>query len=89
MAFSIGIISLFSNRVSKWIDLLWGKLTWILSLIIPNILLSIFFYLLLFPISILSKLFGEKDPLILKNKQNSMFISVNKKNEKKSFEKIW
>tara|TARA_B100000809_G_scaffold264379_1_gene320045 strand:- start:1025 stop:1393 length:369 start_codon:yes stop_codon:yes gene_type:complete len=89
LALSIGIIGLVSNRMSIWIDLVWVKLTWVLSLIVPNILLSLFFYLLLFPIALLSKLFGNKDPLTLKNKSNSLFVSVDKKFDKESFEKIW
>jgi len=89
LASSIGIFSLSSNQISKWIDLLWEKTTWILSLIVPNIILSLFFYLLLFPISILARLFRKKDPLILKNRTNSLFISINKKIKKEDFEKMW
>jgi len=89
LASSIGIFSLSSNQISKWIDLLWEKITWILSLIVPNIILSLFFYLLLFPISILARLFRKKDPLILKNRTNSLFISINKKIKKEDFEKMW
>lgn len=85
----IGLIGLFSIFLSKKIDFLWMKLSWLLSLIIPNIILGIVFYLILFPISIFSKLFRKKDPLILSNKLNSTFTVTNKSFDKKSFENPW
>lgn len=88
-ALSVGLISIFSNYLSEKIDFLWMKLAWLLSMIVPKILLSAIFYLVLFPISLLSKLFSKKDPMILKNTRNSTFIDVNKTFDKKSLENPW
>ncbi|MFP5470851.1 MAG: hypothetical protein ACLGGV_04585 [Bacteroidia bacterium] len=88
-ALSVGVIGVFSNYLSKKIDFLWMKLAWLLSLIVPKILLSVIFYFVLFPVSLLSKLFSKKDPLILKNTKNSTFIDVNKTFDKKSLENPW
>lgn len=85
----IGFAGIFSNYLSSKIDFIWMKLAWMLGLIVPNILLGIIFYLFLFPISVLSRLFGEKDPLHLKNKHDSMFITNDKHFNKRSFEKTW
>ena len=74
----IGIMGIFSDYLSKKIDFLWMKLASLLSLIIPNILLGTIFYLFLFPIAILSKIFGKKDPLLLKNKPETFFIHTGK-----------
>jgi len=65
------------------------KLAWVLSLIIPNILLSSIFFLFLFPIALLSRLFGKKDPLMLKNPEKSVFRNQEKKFDKSSFENPW
>ncbi len=89
VAVGIGLIGILSSYLSRKIDFLWMKLAWILSMIIPNILLGLVFYLFLFPISLLSKLFGNKDPLILKNKADSIYINCNKKFDKETFEKLW
>ena len=89
VALIIGVIGVFSVFLSKKIDFLWMKLAWILSLIVPNILLGAFFFLFLFPISLLSKIFGKKDPLHLKNKANSVYKTNDKIFEKKSFENTW
>ena len=84
----VGVIGVISTFLSKKIEWVWMKLTQLLEYIIPNILLSIVFYLFLFPISLISKL-SSKDPLMLSNKYKTYFIDVNKEVYKKSFEKIW
>ena len=85
----VGAIGLFSDYLSQKIDFVWMKLTWVLSLIVPNILLGAIFYLFLFPISMLSKLFGKSDPLLLKNSNSSTFTTEHKEFSKASFEKPW
>ncbi len=85
----IGLLGIFSNYLCQKIDFLWLKFAWLLGLIIPNILLGIVFYFFLFPVSLLSKLFENKDPLHLKNTDKSVFINVERDFEKSSFEKAW
>ena len=85
----IGLIGMFSPFLSKKVDFLWMKLAWVLSLIVPKVLLSLIFYLFLFPIAALSKLFGAKDPLMLKNSNESTFRTEEKVFEKSTFEKMW
>ena len=84
----LGFIGIFSSLLSKIIDFLWMKFAWVLSLIIPNIILSAVFYLLLFPIASFSKLFN-KDELQLKNNKKSFFKEVNKIFESKDFTNPW
>ena len=85
----VGILGILSETVAQKIEWVWMKLTWILSLIIPNILLTFVFYLFLTPIALISRLFGEKDQLGLKNNKSSMFKTSNKNFEPQSFEKTW
>ncbi|MFY0591769.1 hypothetical protein [Roseivirga sp.] len=84
----IGLAALLSDYLSIKINWLWTKLTWVLSLIVPNILMSIVFYLVLFPIATLSRI-SKKNPLSLKNKSDSLFINTKKSFTKKSFENPW
>lgn len=84
----VGLIGIISSFLSQKIEWVWMKLAMVLGYIIPNILLSLVFFLFLFPISLFSKLF-TKDPLMLSNKHKTYFIEVNKELEKESFEKIW
>lgn len=89
VATSIGILGLASSFLAEKIDFLWMKLAHILGMIVPNILLTIVFYVFLFPISLLSKVFGKKDPLFLKNPKDSVFTEVNKTFDASSFENPW
>ena len=84
----VGLLGIVSSALSKKIELAWMKLARILSYIIPSILLGIVFYLFLFPLSLLSKLF-TKDTLMLSNKYNTYFVNVEKAFDKRSMEKIW
>jgi hypothetical protein len=88
-SFIIGLIGVFSTYLSEKVDFLWMKLTYVLSLIVPNILLGAVFYLVLFPISFFSKLFRKKDPLVLTNRLKSTYTSTHKSFDKESFEKPW
>ncbi|WP_158856825.1 hypothetical protein [Lunatibacter salilacus] len=84
----VGLIGIVSNSFSNKIEWAWMKLAHILSYIIPSVLLGIIFYLILFPLSLLSKVF-TKDPLMLSNKFSSYFVNVEKAFDKKDMEKIW
>ena len=83
------MVGLFSDYLSDKISIAWLKIMHVWSVIISTILLTIVFYLVLFPISRLSKLFLKKDSLRLKNNFSSMFVKTNKVFSKESFEKIW
>jgi hypothetical protein len=88
-ALIIGIAGLASAFLARWIDYLWMQLAKLLSLIIPNILLSAVFFLILTPFAWLSGILGEKNPLGLKNTQSSMFRDLDRVYGKESFEKPW
>ena len=88
VSLTVGLIGIISEYLSKKIEWAWMKLAKILSLIVPNILLTLVFFLLLYPISLLSRIF-TKDPLMLSGKHKSYFVDVNKEFGKKSFEEIW
>ena len=88
-ALVVGVAGLLSDTLAEKIDWLWMKLTWVLSMIVPNILLSAVFYLFLTPIAIFSRIFGEKNPLSVRNIAPSLFKDHGKPFDKASFEKPW
>lgn len=89
IALSIGIIGMFSDFLSAKVEWIWMKLTKILSLIVPNILLGAVFYVILFPIAILSRLFSKKDPLQLNKQKLSYYLSESKVFKKDDFTYPW
>ena len=88
VSFTVGFIGIVSSYLSSKIELAWMKFAQLLGYIVPNILLSIVFFLFLTPISIIFRLFN-KDVLMLSNEYNSYFIDVDKEIDKKNFEKVW
>lgn len=85
----VGLGGFLSGFVANKINWLWTKLTWILSLIVPNILMSLVFYVVLFPFALISRIMGKKDPLHLKNRSDSLFKTCERQFDKKSFENPW
>lgn len=88
-AIIIGVIGILSESLSRWIEIAWMKLAYILSLIVPNIILGIVFFLFLLPLSLLSKLFRKEDTLVLKNNISSVYKTKNKEYDKAHFENMW
>ena len=85
----VGAAGILSPFLAKQVDFLWMKLASLLSLIVPNILLSAIFFLFLTPVAFLSKWFGNKNLLTLKNTEKSMFKDQKKNFDKAFFEKPW
>ncbi len=85
----VGLAGLFSDFLAKKIEWFWMKLTMVLALIVPNILLGAIFYLFLFPIALLSRVFGKKDPMRLKNSSSTVWVEKNAGFDAPSFEKPW
>jgi len=85
----IGLIGIFSNYLSDVIAALWMKIAEVSSFIVSTILLSIVYFLILCPVAILSRTFGKKDPLDLRDTGNSTFKDKSEEFGKSSFEKMW
>tara|TARA_B100001250_G_scaffold363775_1_gene343335 strand:+ start:154 stop:507 length:354 start_codon:yes stop_codon:yes gene_type:complete len=82
-------MSLLSNKFSEWVEILWGFISKILSFIVPNILLSIVFFFLLTPLSVMSKIFKSQSDYKKKNNSDTTFLNRKKNYEKESFERMW
>jgi hypothetical protein len=85
----VGIIGVFSSRLSGLINKLWIQLTIILSYIVPTLIMAIIYYLFLVPIAFLSRIVSKKDELLLKQPGKSTFFDVNRSYKKDSLEKMW
>ena len=82
-------LGVFSSKTSFIIEKIWFKISFILSQFIPNILLSVIFFLILTPIALLSKLFNSQTNFNSSNNQKTTFITQNKSFDKNSFERAW
>lgn len=89
ISIGVGALGGLSDFLAEKIDWLWTKLGWLLSFIVPNIIMTLVFFLVLTPTAFLSRLFGKSDPLDLKNRHNSLFKEKSGTFSKESFEKPW
>jgi hypothetical protein len=89
IAIIVSILSIASKKMALLIEKAWFLLAKLLSKIIPNIILGLVFYLFLFPISLLSKLFGNKDSMSLKNPTGSVFKERKYQFTPDSFKNPW
>ena len=74
----IVFLSALFDKAVTFISYLWHKLSELLALIVPNIILSIVYFLVLFPTALLRRLFKSKDALKLKNISSTTFEDRNK-----------
>ncbi|MEX0965875.1 MAG: SxtJ family membrane protein [Bacteroidia bacterium] len=88
IATTLGLVSLISPAVARLIVLGWEKLALALGYVNSRILLSIIFYLILFPLSLMARLFN-KDPLQLKKPEKTNFKVRNHTYKPEDLEKMW
>ena len=82
-------LSLVSEKISKIIEKFWIKLSLLLNMIFPKIILTTIFFLVLTPLAVFSKIFNAKTNYISFNNSKSMFKLVNKSFPKESFKKTY
>ena len=85
----MGVTAVFSSKFTNFIHRLWMSLARVLSLIVPKIILTLVFYLFLFPLSLLSKLFRGNNILRLKKDSKSFWTNHKRSFSKEYFEKPW
>lgn len=89
VALAAGFAGLLSAYLREKIAFLWMKLAWLLSLVVPNIVLSVVFFLFLLPVAALSRVLGKKDTMNRKNTSASLFKTSSRIMDKAFFEKPW
>ncbi|MCC6371089.1 MAG: hypothetical protein IT236_08805 [Bacteroidia bacterium] len=89
IAGTVASVSLLWPKGGEIIQWLWMKLAWLLGLIVPKIILTIVFFFILFPLSLLSKLFGKKYGLELNKNVSTTFKQQQKIFAKQNFLHPW
>jgi hypothetical protein len=86
----LGLIGMFSNYLTAKISWAWLKLGDLMGAVMGKVILSLVFFVFLFPIAMLSRLFGgSKNPLQLKKTGNSYYFTRNHKYEAKDLKDVW
>ena len=87
-ALTVGLLSVLFPNLGRLIFRAWIAVGQFLGRINGNILLSIVFFALLFPIAILYRLFN-KNAMDLKNTKASLFVNRDHTYTKEDMENVW
>ena len=82
-------IGVLSQRISLLIHQGWMFLAKLLSNVVPKILLSIIYFMVLTPLALIKKAISKTDALSLKNNSNSLFKDHIQSYDPESFENPW
>lgn len=88
LAVVIGLIGAFIPSIARWIHWAWYKLADALGFVMSKVLLSVVFFIFLFPIAVVARMFN-KDHLQLKRKPDTYWTSRGHKYSGKDLEQSW
>ena len=85
----VGVLSMMSDTIMDGITWVWFKIAEVMgTYVMGPLLLGIVFFLILFPISVLARIFS-KDDLMLKRRDDSYFVDRSHAYTAKDIENIW
>jgi hypothetical protein len=88
-ALVIGFLAAFSQAIANGIHFIWMKFAKLLSYIMPTIIFSVLFYLVLSPMALLQRFLKRNRTIVLSNHSKSTFIESTKIVDQSHFEKPW
>ena len=85
----IGLIGLFIPWLAAHIHHLWMKLAHLLGFVMSKVLLTLVFFIVVLPMSIFSRLFGNKTGIRLRPRESSYYVVRDFTYTKESIEQVW
>ena len=55
----VGVVGAFIPSLAKWVDWAWYKLSEVMGWVMSRVMLSLVFFVFLFPVALLSRVFGK------------------------------
>jgi hypothetical protein len=89
VALTISVLSIMSFYIADKINWLWMKLSEGMGYISSKLILSIVFYLLLLPISLIYKIFNKDTLNVRKRNRLSIYVERNHKYNPEEMENVW
>jgi hypothetical protein len=86
---SMAFLTLIFPKFSLFTDTILKKVIHFAGNLLSTVILIVFFYFILSPFSLLSKIFHKTDSLKLKKPEETNFKNSNKYFDKESFKKLW
>lgn len=88
-SFILICIALFSKKLTYWISFGWNKFSEGIGAVMSKLILSLVFFVVLFPISILYRFFAKDNLNLKRRKKISFFIERNHVFSKRDLENQW
>ena len=88
-AAGVVIFGLAIPKLGYWIHFGWYKLAEVLGYVMSRVMLSLIFFLVVFPMGFLARILSRKDLLKFKKRSDSYYNERNQKYEAKDMENIW
>lgn len=85
----VGALCFLSPKMGEWVHIFWYKLAKVLNIISSSILFTLIFFLLIFPLNLIRRLFNKRDNLFLIKPETSLFKERNLVYEKSLFNNTW
>jgi len=86
----LGLIGMFSKLLTSKISWAWLKLGELMGAVMSKVILSLIFFVFLFPVAMLSRAFSRsKNSLQLQKEESSYYFTRNHKYEAKDLENVW
>jgi hypothetical protein len=88
VAIAVGVIGAFIPFLAKWLDWAWYKLAEGMGWVMSKVILSIVFFVFLFPIAQIAKL-SRKDSLQLKRRNSTYWTSRDHQYAARDLDNAW
>jgi hypothetical protein len=88
-ALVIGLIGVFLKKPAAWISWLWYKLAELIGKVFEKVILSLLFFLFLYPISLLSRIFRKDSMNTDKRTRSSTWVNREQVFSKDDLTKPW
>jgi len=89
LALVVGLAGALSARMAVLIDRWWMGLAALLGRFMPVVVLTVVYVVVLLPFALLSRIFGQRDPLMLRRSVGSLFRTAERTFTAKSLTRPW
>lgn len=85
----IGLVSLASARVMFWITKVWMMLGTLLGHFVPNVLLTIVYFVILVPLALITQILNRSSLFKLKPNSHTQYVTRDHTFTRDDFERPW
>jgi len=89
ISIGLSLVALISNTIASVITWIWTGISQVMGYVMSKVILTIVFFIVLYPIALLSRLFKKDDLMLKKSSGNSYYKVREKLYTKEDIENPW